>query len=70
MFLPSFYVKIKFYLYFKQRIAKSQFSLAYSQYEVIVKSYINGRYFFWYQWKEDVHTYTLVVNLGLYNLRY
>ena len=34
--------------------------------DVIVTSYINGWYLFWYQWKEDVHTYTLVVNLGLY----
>ena len=36
--------------------------------DVIV--YINGWYLFWYQWKEDVHTYTLVVNLGLYDLQY
>ena len=35
-----------------------------------VTSYINGWYLFWYQWKEDVHTYTLVVNLGLYDLQY
>ena len=34
--------------------------------DVIVTSYINGWYLFWYQWKEDVHTYTLVVNLGFY----
>ena len=27
----------------------------------IMTSYINGWYLFWYQWKEDVHTYTLVV---------
>ena len=24
----------------------------------------------WYQWKGDVHIYTLVVNLGLYDLQY
>ena len=33
----------------------------FSHYDVIVTSYINGWYLFWYQWKEDVHTYTLVV---------
>ena len=42
----------------------SQFSRACSHYDIIVRSYINGRYLFWYRWKEDVHTYTLVVNLG------
>ena len=31
--------------------------------DLIVTSYINGWYLFWYQWK-DVRTYTLVVNLG------
>ena len=39
-------------------------------YDIIVRSYINGWYLFWYQWKEDVHSYTLVVNLGLYDLQY
>ena len=51
-------------------MAISQFSRARSHYDVIVTSYINGLYLFWYQWKEDVHTYTLVVNLGLYDLQY
>ena len=36
----------------------SQFSRACSRYGIIVTSYINGWYLFWYQWKEDVHTYT------------
>ena len=49
-------------------MAISQFSWARSHYDLIVTSYINGWYLFWYQWKEDVHTYTLVVNLGLYDL--
>ena len=40
-----------------------------SHYYVIVRSYINGWYLFWYQWKEDVHTFTLVVHLELYDLR-
>ena len=50
-------------------MAISQFLWARSHYDVIVTSYINGWYLFWYQWKEDVHTYTLVVNLGLYDLQ-
>ena len=57
-FLPIFYAQ------------NSQFSWAHSHYDLIVTSYINGWYLFWYQWKEDVHTYTLVVNLGLYGLQY
>ena len=45
-------------------MAISQFSWASSHYDVIVTSYINGWGLFWCQWKEDVHTYSLVVNLG------
>ena len=43
---------------------------AYIMTSFIVTSYINGWYLFWYQWKEDVHTYILVENLGLYDLQY
>ena len=59
-FLPIFYAQ------------NGHFSIlwARSHYDVIVTSYINGWYLFWYQWKEDVHTYTLVANLGLYDLQY
>ena len=63
-----FYIKINFCLYFTHKMAISQFSWARSHYDVIVMSYMNGWYLFWYQWKEDVHT--LVVNLGLYDLQY
>ena len=49
----------------------SQLSRACSHYDLLVMAYINGWYLFWYQWKEDVHTYyTLVVNVGLYDLQY
>ena len=41
-----------------------------SHYDIIVTSYINGWYLFWYQCKEDVRTYTLVVNLRLHDLQY
>ena len=59
-FLPIFYTQNGHF----------QFSWARSHYDVMVTSYINGWYLFWYQWKKDVHTYTLVVNLGLYDLQY
>ena len=68
--LTIFYVKIIFCLYFTHKMAISQFSWARSHYDVIVTSYISGWYLFWYQRKENVHTYTLVVNLGLYDLQY
>ena len=57
-------------IYFTHKMTISQYSWECSHYDVIVRSYINGLHLFWYQWKEDVHTYTLVVNLGLYNLQY
>ena len=47
----------------------SQFSRACSHYDVIMTSYINGSDLFWYQWKEEVHSYTLVANLGLYDIQ-
>ena len=59
-FLPIFYTQNGHFSIFVAR----------SHYDVIVTSYLNGLYLFWYQWKEDVHTYTLVVNLGLYDLQY
>ena len=31
-------------------------------YDVTVTSYEDGWYF-WYQWKEEIHNYTLVVNI-------
>ena len=65
-----FYVEINFCLRFMHKMAISQFLWARSHYDVIVTSYIIGWHLFWYQWKEDVHTYTLVVKLGLYDLQY
>ena len=69
-FFTIFYVKIILFVYFTHKMAISQFSWARSHYDVIVTSYINGWYLFWHQWQEDVHTYTLVVNLALYDLQY
>ena len=54
----------------------SQFSTDCSYYDVIVNhnvivmSHINGWYLFWYQWKDDIHSYTLIVNLGVSDLPY
>ena len=31
-------------------------------------SYINEWYLFWYEWQEDIHSYTTIANLGLYDL--
>ena len=33
-------------------------------YDVIVTSYADGWYLFWYHWKEQTHSYTLVANIG------
>ena len=57
-------------IYFTRKTSISQFSRAWSLYDVIVTSYINGWYLFWYHWKEDIHSYTMVVNLGLYDIPY
>ena len=64
MFLWYFYIKINFYLHFTHKMTISQFLRACSHYDIIVRSYINGWYLFWYQWKEEVHTNTPVVNVG------
>ena len=32
-------------------------------YDVIVTSYEDGWYLFWYQWKEETHSYTLVASM-------
>ena len=66
MLLRFFYVKIIFCVYFTHKMTFSQFSRVYLHYDVIVRSYINGWYLFWYQWKEEVHRYTFVA-LGLYD---
>ena len=58
-FFTIFNLKINFSLYFTHKMINSQFSRAYSHYDIMVRSYINGWVLFWYQWKEDVHTYTL-----------
>ena len=33
-------------------------------YDVIVTSYVDGWYLFWYQWKEETDSHTLVANIG------
>ena len=38
------------------------------EYDVIMRSYINGWYLFWYTWKEDVHT--MVINKDYNDLQY
>ena len=70
VFIIFFYAQNNIWLYLTHKMTISQFFRACSNYDVIVRSYINGWYVLWYQWKEDVHSYTLVVNLGLYDLKY
>ena len=52
----TFYAKINFCKYLTHTIFEG-----YSLYDVIVTSYINGWYLFWYFWKKDIHSYKLVV---------
>ena len=66
----DFLRKNQFCLYFTHKVTIFQFSRACLHYDVIARSYINGWKLFWYQWKEDVHTHTLVVNVGLHDLQY
>ena len=70
MFLWFFYAKIIFRIYFTRKMTISRFLRACSLHDVIVTSYIIGWYLFWYQWKEGVHNYTPVVNLGLFDIPY
>ena len=62
----DFYAKINICLYFTHKMSISQFSMPCLPSDVIVTSYIT----FLYQWKEDIHSYTMVLNLGLYDLPY
>ena len=39
-------------------------------YDVTVTSYEVQWYLFWYQWIEEVHTYTLVANIGVSGVQY
>ena len=48
----------------------SKFAWARLLYDVIVTSYEVQWYSFWYQWIEEVHTYTLVANIGVSSLPY
>ena len=48
----------------------SKFARASWIYDVIVTSYEVQWYSFWYQWIEEVHTYTLVSNIGVSSVPY
>ena len=65
-YLWFFSVKIHFCLYFTQNDYVSIFKGVLTLWHHSeVRSYINGWYLFWYHW-EDVHTYTVVVNLWIW----
>ena len=62
-----FYVKINFTYIFSHKKTNSQFLRACSHHDVIVRSYIIGWYLFWYQWKEDVHSYEIYMTFNIDN---
>ena len=66
--LTTFLRKINFVPLFNTQNDNFSILRACSHYDVIVTSYVNGWFLFWYQWKEDVHSCTLVVNLGLFSI--
>ena len=39
-------------------------------YDTIVTSYADGWYLFWYQWKEETHSYTVVANIRVQGVYY
>ena len=53
------------FAYFHVYFQCIQISKARWLYEVTVTSYDVQWYSFWYQWIEEVHTYTLVANIGV-----
>ena len=61
----DFLAKNWFLLIFMYIFNASKFPKARWLYEVTVTSYDVQWYSFWYQWIEEVHTYTLVANIGV-----
>ena len=69
MFLRSFTEKLIF-ANFTYIFNASKFPRARWFYDVTVTSYEVQWYTFWYQWIEEVHTYTLVANIGVSGFPY
>ena len=66
-----FFAKKWFLLIFTYTIfIASKFLRARWLYDVTVNSYEIQWYLFWYQWIEEVHTYTLVANIGVSGVPY
>ena len=66
--IPCFYdflAKHWFLLIFTYILNASKFPRARWLYDVTVTSYEVQWYSFWYKWIEEVHTYTLVANIGV-----
>ena len=71
--IPCFYdflVKNWFLLIFAYIFNTSKFPRACWLYDVTVTSYEVQWYSFWYQWIEEVHTHTLVANIGVLGILY
>ena len=69
MFLQFFSEKW-FLLIFMYIFNASKVPRARRLYDVTVTSYEVQWYSFWYQWIEEVHTYTLVANIGVSGVSY
>ena len=70
MFLQFFLAKNLFLLIFMYIFNASKFPRARRLNDVTVTSYEVQWYSFWYQWIEEVHTYTLVANIGVSGVPY
>ena len=71
--IPCFYnflAKNWFLLIFTYIFNASKFPRGRWIYDVTVTSYEVQWYSFWYQWIEEVHTYTLVANIGVSGVPY
>ena len=65
-----FLAKNRFLLIFMNVFNTPKSARARWLYDVIVTSYEVQWYSFWYQWIEEVHTYTLVANIGVSSVPY
>ena len=70
IYFYDFLAKNRFLLIFTYIFNTSKFARARRLYDVIVTSYEVQWYSFWYQWIEEVHTYTLVANIGVSRVPY
>ena len=66
----QFLVEKWFSIIFMYILDASKFPRARWLYDITVTTYEVQWYSFWYQWKEEIHTYTLVANIGVSGVPY